>query len=279
MAGFVKLYRDIVSHWIYRDPEHFKVWFEMLANARYLKEPKKDIYEGILYTLNYGEFIYGRQSWSKRLGIGEQKLRTLVAKMISDEMVVTIKKYSKFTVYKIVNYEKFNQQDNQQNSLETSDFQRCNNQQDNPHPTYSQPTHNLQLTTNKEGKEVKKDKKDKKNIYSDDFEEFYKSYPRPEGKQNTYTNWQTCLKTFTVQQLLQASENYKKAKAGTDIQYLKSSANFLGKEKPFEDFINGIPDHLKLKGKAQDNDYYNTPEYRAFIEKNYPEGWDMISED
>ncbi|HWQ40565.1 MAG TPA: hypothetical protein VN456_00845 [Desulfosporosinus sp.] len=78
-AGFVKVYRDIKDHWIYKDPDHFKAWFEILSNARYIEEPKTDTYEMIIYTLNYGEFIFSRSSWSKRLGISEQTLYGLVA--------------------------------------------------------------------------------------------------------------------------------------------------------------------------------------------------------
>lgn len=75
------------------------------------------------------------------------------------------------------------------------------------------------------------------NIYTSDFEKFYQEYPRPEDKRRTFNNWKTCLKTYTVDQLMAACRNYKAAKAGTERQYLKSSANFLGREKPFEDYI------------------------------------------
>ena len=74
--------------------------------------------------------------------------------------------------------------------------------------------------------------------YTDEFEKFYAEYPRSEDKRRSFTNWKTCLKSYTVTQLMQACMNYKKAKTGTDRQYLKSSANFLGKEKPFEDYLN-----------------------------------------
>ena len=79
--------------------------------------------------------------------------------------------------------------------------------------------------------------KESNNIYTAEFENFYSEYPRPEDKRRTFNNWKTCLKSYTVQQLMTACKNYKKAKAGTEKTYLKSSANFIGKEKPFEDYI------------------------------------------
>jgi len=134
-SGFVKVYRDIKDHWIYKDPDHFKAWFEMLSNARYIEEPKTGTYEGILYTLNYGEFIFGRLSWSKRLGISEQKLRTLINKLQSEGMIKATSRLTKLTIYKVVNYEKFNRQDNQQETEEPQGFQVDVNQQPNQQPT------------------------------------------------------------------------------------------------------------------------------------------------
>lgn len=81
-----------------------------------------------------------------------------------------------------------------------------------------------------------------KDIYTADFELFYSKYPRSEDKRRTFKNWKTCLKSYSSDDLLNACNNYKKAKAGTDKQYIKSSANFLGRDKPFEDYINYEPE-------------------------------------
>ena len=94
---------------------------------------------------------------------------------------------------------------------------------------------NNQQTTNRQPN--KKNIKKIKNTYTTEFEDFYNTYPRPEDKRRTFNNWITCLKTYLPNQLIQAAINYKNKKSGTDIQFLKSSANFLGKEKPFEDYI------------------------------------------
>jgi hypothetical protein len=84
----------------------------------------------------------------------------------------------------------------------------------------------------------RKERKEKNNIYTPEFEVFYSEYPRPEDKRRSFNNWKACLKSYTVDQLMTACRNYKKAKAGKQIEFIKSSANFLGKEKPFEDFLN-----------------------------------------
>ncbi len=77
----------------------------------------------------------------------------------------------------------------------------------------------------------------KTSTYTHDFEKFYSEYPRSEDKRRTFNNWKTCLKSNTVDDLMKACENYKKVKLGTEKRFLKSSANFLGKEKPFEDYV------------------------------------------
>lgn len=182
MAGYIKFYRDIQEHWIYKDNDYLKVWVEMLFCARYLKEPKTDTYKKILYTLNYGDFIFGYPSWSERLNIGQQKLRTLILKMIVDGMIVLIKKHSKFTLYNIVNYEKFNKQTNNLQDLDNIILEETTNKQTNKQVTSRQQADNKQTTTKK------KDKKDKKERSKDktaieiaiyDFQEFRKKIRKP----------------------------------------------------------------------------------------------------
>ncbi len=77
----------------------------------------------------------------------------------------------------------------------------------------------------------------KTSTYTPEFEEFYKEYPRAEEKRRTFTNWKKCLKQYKFKQLMTACNNYKSVKEGTEKQFLKTSANFLGKDKVFEDYI------------------------------------------
>lgn len=151
LGGYIGISREITDHWVYKDADHFKVWFEMLYRARYIKEPKTDYIDGHLVTLEYGQFIYGRVSWSVRLKVGEQKLRTLIKKLLGDQMIERVKDYPKFTVYFIKNYEKYNHQE----SLQNKGADDSANQQ----PTSSQPAANQQLTTYKESNKENKGNK------------------------------------------------------------------------------------------------------------------------
>jgi phage replication O-like protein O len=118
------------------------------------------------------------------------------------------------------------------------------------------PLDNLEVTSKKSSKKTNSIYKNK---YTTEFENFYAEYPRQEDKNRTFTNWKTQLKKYTVEQLMAACSNYKKAKAGTEKQFLKSSANFLGKEKPFEDYLEAKPpDRAKSKYKEFKGDEYVT---------------------
>ena len=104
---------------------------------------------------------------------------------------------------------------------------------------------------------VKKSKEKKSinnnNIYTAEFESFYSEYPRPEDKRRSFNNWKTCLKAYSVDQLMTACRNYKKLKANTQIEFIKTSANFLGKEKPFEDYLGSKPAESKSRYIDQTN--------------------------
>lgn len=169
MDGWIKLHREIVDHWIYQDAEYLKVWLEMLVRARYWDESGTELVGDQLVKVDRGEFIFGRPKWSKRLGISEQRLKTLIQKMIKDEMIEVVQKFPRCTLYRIKNYEKFNQQDNQQSNQQESqqqqgmqdDSNQQYNQQSNQQPTSTQPAPNQQPTNNKERKNIKNDKKER----------------------------------------------------------------------------------------------------------------------
>lgn len=77
------------------------------------------------------------------------------------------------------------------------------------------------------------------NIYTRDFEKFYSLYPRAEEKQRTFKNWKTCLKNHKPETLIQAGINYKDkvTQEKTEKQFIKKSANFLGRDKFYQDYI------------------------------------------
>jgi DnaD/phage-associated family protein len=146
-VAFIGIDREIENHWIYQDAEYFKVWFEILLRARFSNEPEKRLIEGKLVTIEYGQFIFGRVSWSKRLKVSEQRLRTLFKKLVDDGMIELIQKFPKFSLYSVKNYAKYNQQSNHQREQLYQGFYDTTNHHSNSESTSSQPAANQQLTT------------------------------------------------------------------------------------------------------------------------------------
>lgn len=225
MEGWIKLHREIIDHWIYQDAEYLKVWMEMLIRARYWDEPSMELVGDQLIKVDRGEFIFGRPKWSQRLGISEQRLKTLIKKMLKDDMIELVQKYPRSTLYRIKNYEKFNQHDNQQTNQQedqsqsgfADDGNQQDNQQSNQRPTSNQPATNQQSTNNKESKESKNEKKEelKPIVDSDEcdiaFQQFWDVYPtKGSNKKMSNQKWATLWKNKKIktQEVLDGVKRY-----------------------------------------------------------------------
>jgi hypothetical protein len=238
MENFLPLRREIREHWVYKDNDYFKVWIDILLSARFSKEPKTDIYKGTIYIINYSEFLYSRPSYSQRLNIPESKLRNLMDNLVNDNMIEKVISLgrNKATIYKVINYEKYNNVPTEYvgaKGIEVKADQLATNSQ----PTDNQLTTNSQPLKKIDKKEKKEKQEDIKDVYTDEFIDFYKLYPNPQDKQRSFINWKNCLKKHTVAELIKASENYKEFTKGRDRQYIKSSANFLGKDNFYNDYL------------------------------------------
>lgn len=69
----------------------------------------------------------------------------------------------------------------------------------------------------------------KKSSYSDEFEEFFREYPRSENKPVTHHEWKKATREHDPKDITRAAKNYKRAKADTDATYIHTSYNFLKK--------------------------------------------------
>lgn len=152
-----------MKHWVYTDIYAFRVWMHILLRTQYSREQTQNFFNGTWITQEYGEFVYGRESWSKLLQVPEQRLRTIMKKFEKEGMIRNTEKvYPKCSLLSVANYAKFNQQINQQinqqNSLQPEAFQGYANQQINQTSTGDQPASNRRSTTIKKDKTEKKEK-------------------------------------------------------------------------------------------------------------------------
>lgn len=170
LSNFLPINRQLQEHWIYKDSCYLHCWLEMLFNARYSEEEKTDIYKGVVYTINRGEFIFSRPSYSKRLNIPEGKIRTLIKLLINENMIQEVKSLgrNKPTIYKIINYDLYNSQPSEH--VENKGVEYCIDQV----TTKSQPSDNQVTTKSQPLKNIdnnyKKEKEKEKSIYAAVFE-------------------------------------------------------------------------------------------------------------
>lgn len=80
--------------------------------------------------------------------------------------------------------------------------------------------------------------------YTVDFEHFWALYPKHVEKKRAFKNWKTRLKDGDrAEEMIRAAENYAKhcGNRKTESQYIKHASTFLGPDKPFLDFVYGVP--------------------------------------
>jgi hypothetical protein len=73
--------------------------------------------------------------------------------------------------------------------------------------------------------------------YPADFEDFWMAYPRKEGKVKAYEQFMINLKNgCSSQEMMQASRNYAKARAGEDMQFTLMPSTFLGPAQRWKEY-------------------------------------------
>lgn len=84
--------------------------------------------------------------------------------------------------------------------------------------------------------------------YPPEFEEFWGVYPRPVEKAKAYRKWRRNIERgASVEELLQAAQNYALATQGREPRYIKHPATFLNPvERPWADWVNPSPEQMEL---------------------------------
>lgn len=97
-------------------------------------------------------------------------------------------------------------------------------------------------------------KKTGKDGYTLEFEEFWKHYPRKVEKKRAFRVWKARLREgVKPETLIQACKNYAVycTRQGIEQRYIKHASTFLGPDKPYEEYINGIPADTKARAEPK----------------------------
>jgi DNA-binding transcriptional regulator YhcF (GntR family) len=108
VSGWIKLYRDIEDHWIFKDSEVFKRWVHLLMMANF--EESKVLVGGNVVVIEKGQMILSQQNMAEKWNISRQTLRTFLNHLEKDGMIsrdFVQKTNHKITILTICNYSKY----------------------------------------------------------------------------------------------------------------------------------------------------------------------------
>lgn len=165
MAGWIKIHRKIIDHWIWTDSKRLKWWIDLLLLTNH--SDKKVMLGGKIVVLKRGSFHTSELKLSERWNVSRNTVRNYLNALEKDNMITT-KKSKNGTTIIVDNYGIY--QDN-------DDYKKQQTEQKNEQHTEQKKDNRLNRTLNKtkelknikNDKNVKNEKNEKKNYKAFDF--------------------------------------------------------------------------------------------------------------
>jgi hypothetical protein len=107
-SGYIKLWRDIESHWIWQDAEKLRAWLDLLIRASY--HASKVVKGGRLVTVTRGQVFTSQKALATAWGWDRKTVRGFLDLLKADEMVDFTTDTSGATGYTLIticNYDKW----------------------------------------------------------------------------------------------------------------------------------------------------------------------------
>lgn len=110
MGGWIKIHRDIATHWIFQDECKFKWWIDLLLMASY--EDNKQLVGDRLIEVKRGQMIVSLSFLSKRWGKAKGTILKFLELLESDHMIdrFTDRKVTILTICKYESYQEAEKQ-------------------------------------------------------------------------------------------------------------------------------------------------------------------------
>ena len=122
--GFIKIHREILDHWNYKDPAIFKLWLTILLLASH--KEKSAPFDGGIIELKPGMFITSRPALARLSGVHQSKINRVLNWFEIEQQIEQVKT-RKYRIISILNWERWQvreQLDEQQtNNSRTTDEQ------------------------------------------------------------------------------------------------------------------------------------------------------------
>lgn len=189
MSGWIRLERGIVDHWMWEDAEAVKLWLYLLLNANYVDKTRA--FNGSVVSVKRGQLIYGRKAVSRKLGIGEAKLRRVMKKFEDDHMI-SQQRTNKYSIITVTCYEKYQDTNQQTNGQRPANDRLTTTPKQRNKVTKKQPTRFVPPSADDVGEYCKARGN---SIDPDSFVDFYTARGWKVGT-HTMKDWKACVRTW-----------------------------------------------------------------------------------
>jgi hypothetical protein len=104
MKGYIRLPREIMNHWTWKDPRYFKWWCDLQMTANHKDNPL--LMNGQLIKVRRGNMVTSLMKLSERWGVSREVVRNFLLKL---EKTHDIKRKSNpnYTHISICNYDSY----------------------------------------------------------------------------------------------------------------------------------------------------------------------------
>ena len=99
--GYIRLYRDIRSHWIWSDPDYLRAWVDLLMMVNH--EDKQILFNKKLITVKRGARITSIRKLAERWGWSRGRVARFLDMLEQDHMIATRRTTQK-TLINVINY-------------------------------------------------------------------------------------------------------------------------------------------------------------------------------
>lgn len=216
MDGWIKLHRSLIEWEWFQDINTTHLFILILLKAN----TQDKMWQGT--CIKRGQFISSLRHLSEETGLSVAQVRRCIDNL-KNTGEITHQNCVKYGLFTVINYDKY----------------QCYNTLDNSQTTSVQQSNNKPAATTKKEKNNKNKKKEI--VYTPQFEEFWKAYPRKTEKVNCFEKYGARIKEgHSEVQLLEAAIKYADQckKKGIVNEYIKHGATFLSAKKPFLDYLN-----------------------------------------
>ena len=211
--GFIKLHRSILEWEWYDDPNTMRVFIHLLLNAQW----EDSRYHG--YEVPKGSLVIGRKKLAEELEITERAVRTALNHLKSTNEV-TIKVTNQFSIVTIVNWEKYQGRDdeNDQQNDQQNDQRVTNERPATDHIKEYKNIINNNIFIKPTLEEVRAYCEERNNnVDPETFINFYESKGWLIGK-NKMKDWKAAVRTWEKnrkeKQTINQTDLYRKCKSG-----------------------------------------------------------------